>query len=74
MQLSSRIDSLRAHLTNKNPILVDVIAHFQELDRVACRLGLLSRDESFVTRISWWPMIAARGTFSAGKSTFINQY
>jgi GTPase SAR1 family protein len=73
-QLNARIESLRAHLANENPILVDVVASFQELDKVAYRLGLLGTHESFATRISWWPMIAVLGTFSAGKSTFINQY
>lgn len=73
-QLNERIESLRGHLANENPILVDVVASFQELDQVAYRLGLLSRNESFATRISWWPMIAVLGTFSAGKSTFINEY
>jgi GTPase SAR1 family protein len=73
-QLSARVESLRAHLANENPILVDVVGSFQELDKVAYRMGLLDTSESFATRISWWPMIAVLGTYSAGKSTFINQY
>ncbi|MGC8732378.1 MAG: dynamin family protein [Halothiobacillaceae bacterium] len=35
---------------------------------------MLDQDHSFVTQIQWWPMIACLGTFSAGKSTFINDY
>ena len=37
-------------------------------------LGLLNPEQSFATQISWWPMISVLGTFSAGKSTFINHY
>jgi hypothetical protein len=71
-QLSARIESLRAHLKDENPILVDVVASFQELDKVAYRLGLLDKSESYATRIPWWAMVAVLGTFSSGKSTFIN--
>jgi hypothetical protein len=73
-QIQERIEGLRAHLSNENPLLVQVIGSFQELDKVAYRLGLLSHDESFATRIAWWPLISILGTFSAGKSTFINQF
>ncbi len=73
-QIQERIEGLRAHLSSENPLLVDVIGSFQELDKVAYRLGLLSNDESFATRIAWWPLISILGTFSAGKSTFINQF
>ena len=37
-------------------------------------MGLLGRDESFTTQIPWWPLISILGTFSAGKSTFINHF
>jgi GTPase SAR1 family protein len=73
-QIQERIEGLRAHLSKENPLLVEVIGSFQELDKVAYRLGLLSQDESFATRIAWWPLISILGTFSAGKSTFINQF
>ncbi|MEW8195058.1 MAG: dynamin family protein, partial [Candidatus Thiodiazotropha sp.] len=43
-------------------------------DAVAFRLGLLEGDNSFATQIPWWPLISILGTFSAGKSTFINHY
>jgi hypothetical protein len=72
--IQERTNSLRAHLANENPLLVNVISSFQELDRVAYRLGLLDRHESYANKIAWWPMISMLGTFSAGKSTFINQY
>ena len=72
--IQERTNSLRAHLANENPLLVKVISSFQELDRVAYRLGLLDRHESYANKVAWWPMISILGTYSAGKSTFINQY
>ena len=72
--IRQRLDSLREHLRQENPILVDVVDRYRELDRVGYRLGLLSPDESYATSISWWPLISILGTFSAGKSTFINDY
>ena len=73
-QISARIESLRAHLDNENPLLVQAIRSFQELDGVAYRMGLLNNEESYASRIAWWPMVSILGTYSAGKSTFINQY
>lgn len=72
--LNERIESLREHLANENPLLIDIIASFQELDKVAYRLRLLKRDDSFATKIAWWPLVSILGTFSAGKSSFINHY
>jgi predicted GTPase len=72
--LQSRLKSLQENLAAENPILIDAVDSFKELDRVAYRTGLLDIEESFATSISWWPLIAILGTFSAGKSSFINSY
>lgn len=72
--LKARIKSLRSHIKNENPLLVDVVDHFCELDKLAYKLGILTGKESYTTDISWWPLISVLGTFSAGKSTFINHY
>lgn len=72
--LKSRLKSLQDNLATENPILIDAVDSFKELDRVGYRLGLLSPDQSFATTISWWPLISILGTFSAGKSSFINSY
>jgi GTPase Era involved in 16S rRNA processing len=37
-------------------------------------VGLLEDTQTYTESISWWPMISVLGTFSAGKSTFINEY
>ena len=73
-QLKKRLRSLEKHLSEENPILLQTVSSFRKLDRVSHRLGLLEPEESFATRISWWPMISVLGTYSSGKSTFINHY
>ncbi len=73
-QMKKRLRSLEKHLSEENPILLQTVASFRKLDRVCYRLGLLGPEESFATRISWWPMISLLGTYSSGKSTFINHY
>ena len=73
-QLKKRLRSLEKHLTQENPILLQTVSSFRKLDRVCYRLGLLEPEDSFATRISWWPMISVLGTYSSGKSTFINHY
>ncbi len=72
--LKSRLQSLQENLAAENPLLIDAVDSFKELDVIAYRLGLLTKDESFATTISWWPLISVLGTFSAGKSSFINSY
>ncbi len=72
--IESRLQHLESHLEQENPILLSTVRSFRTLDDVAFRLGLLSGDNSFATQIPWWPLISILGTFSAGKSTFINHY
>lgn len=72
--LARRLDSLEAHLKVEHPTLLPVVPTFRRLDRVLYRMGLMDRDQSLATRIPWWPMISVLGTFSAGKSSFINSY
>ena len=66
--------TLEEHLKRENPLLLEPLAEFRKLDRVARGLGLLAPDDSFTRRVPWWPVISLLGTFSAGKSTFINGY
>jgi hypothetical protein len=72
--LQDRLTRLEEHLRKENPVLADAVQSFRRLDDVAYALGLLNSDESFATRVSWWPVVAVVGTFSSGKSTFINHY
>lgn len=73
-QIKQRLDSLEQHLRRENPLLTDAVHSFRRLDRIGYRTGLLADNQSFATRISWWPLISVLGTFSAGKSTFINAF
>lgn len=67
-----RIKSLQNHLKHENPLLVSVVDKFVELDEIGLGLGILNTRDSYTTEISWWPLISILGTFSAGKSSFIN--
>jgi GTPase Era involved in 16S rRNA processing len=73
-EIRHRLNKLEKHLHDESPLLVDAVKGFKELDRIAYRLGLLDRDSSYTTRIPWWPLVAVLGTYSAGKSTFLNSY
>ena len=72
--IENRLKHLETHLAEENPVLLNAVQSYRDLDKVARRLGLLDKNESFATTIPWWPMISILGTFSAGKSTFINDY
>ncbi|MGH8479159.1 MAG: dynamin family protein [Gammaproteobacteria bacterium] len=72
--LAQRLLRLENHLAHENPVLLDVVRSFRRLDRVGYRLGVLDPDESYATRVPWWPLIAVLGTYSSGKSTFINDF
>ena len=72
--IEHRLKQLETHLEQENPVLLNAVQSFRKLDQVAYRMGLLDQDASFATQIPWWPLISVLGTFSAGKSTFINHY
>jgi hypothetical protein len=72
--IRERLIKLESHLNNENPLLLDVVSRFKKLDTVAYKMGLLATNESYATSIPWWPLVSILGTFSAGKSSFINNY
>ncbi len=72
--IRERLAKLEAHLNNENPLLLDVVSKFKKLDTVAYKMGLLKTTESYATSIPWWPLVSVLGTFSAGKSSFINSF
>ncbi|NEX20608.1 dynamin family protein [Thiorhodococcus mannitoliphagus] len=72
--LQQRLKDLESHLEQENPVLLSAVQSFRAVDRVAYRMALLEPNQSFATQIPWWPLISVLGTFSAGKSTFINHY
>lgn len=72
--IRERLEKLETHLNNENPLLLDVVSRFKKLDTVAYKMGLLDTTESYATSIPWWPLVSVLGTFSAGKSSFINNF
>jgi len=72
--IENRLKHLEQHLEQENPVLLSTVQSFRQLDGVAQRMGLLGQEQSLATQIPWWPLVAVLGTFSAGKSTFINDY
>lgn len=76
-QINKRLKSLQKHLADEhpdNPVLAKTVESFRKMDYVGRNMGLIAKDESYATCVTWWPMIALLGTFSAGKSTYINSY
>ena len=73
-ELEARLASLENHLRTENPVLLSAVQSFCKLDVISRRLGFLGADESHATRIPWWPLVAILGTYSSGKSTFINDF
>lgn len=72
--VQQRLTELEAHLEQENPILLNTVQSFRTLDQIAYDMGLLPSNKSFASQIPWWPLISVLGTFSAGKSTFINDF
>jgi len=73
-QLAKRLQHLESHLDDENPLLRQVVRDFRELDRVAHGMGMFGPGDSHAIQVSWWPIISILGIYSAGKSTFINEY
>lgn len=73
-RMKSRLKRLQNHLETENPILVSVVGRYRQIDKISTKMGLIQADESYATQISWWPLVSILGTFSAGKSSFINSY
>ncbi|MBV1863741.1 MAG: dynamin family protein [Rhodobacteraceae bacterium] len=72
--LNNRLARLENHLKAENPALLEVLPTYYTFDKLLYRTGLLDKESSLASRISWWPLISVLGTFSSGKSTFINSY
>ncbi|GAB6887457.1 hypothetical protein JCM13304A_09550 [Desulfothermus okinawensis JCM 13304] len=70
-----RVDKdIREHLERENPVLKEVVDGFFQLDFLLHSIGYLKKSESLTKKMSWWPVISILGTYSAGKSSFINYY
>jgi len=67
-------EELKKHIVLENPVLKDVVDGFLKLDSLFRSIGYFKADESLTKKMSWWPVISVLGTYSAGKSSFINFY
>jgi GTPase Era involved in 16S rRNA processing len=74
MMPEERYIKLKEYLSSENPVLLDVISSYESLDKLGHKIGFITPSDTYTSHISWWPMISLLGTFSAGKSTFINHY
>jgi len=74
MMPDERYTKLKEYLSLENPILLDIIDKYEALDNLGQKIGFLTPSQTYTSNISWWPMISILGTFSAGKSTFMNEY
>ncbi len=72
--LSNRLARLEKHLKAENPVLLEVLPTYYKFDKMLYKMGLMGKQTSLASRISWWPLISVMGTFSSGKSTFINSF
>ncbi len=72
--VKQHLKNLERHLRNESPLLVDAVKGFKQLDREAYRLGLLDKNESYVTQIPWWPLISIVGTDTETKNNFLESY
>lgn len=73
-QIERRLHSLEAHLQQENPVLLEVVQSFRALDNIARRIGFMHHEESYAGHVPWWPIVTVLGTYSSGKSTFVNDH
>ncbi len=73
-QTKDLLKKLEKHLEQENPVLQEVVGSFRQLDQISKGLGYFNHNDSFAIRTPWWPLISILGTYSSGKSTFINSY
>lgn len=73
-RMEKRLNRLQEHLRQENPVLEKVVQSFRNLDGVSRKMGFLLPDQSYALRTPWWPLISVLGTYSSGKSTFLNTY
>ncbi len=73
-QIEQRLHSLEAHLQQENPVLLEVVKSFRTLDGIARSMGFMHHEESYASHVPWWPIVSVLGTYSSGKSTFINDH
>jgi hypothetical protein len=71
---SKYLHNLEKQFTHDNPVLLQALNVFQELDQLEFDLGLIQADETTASKHSWWPIVTLIGGNSTAKARFINSY
>jgi len=66
--------NLEKQFAHDNPVLLQALKVFQEVDQLEYELGLIQADETTASKHSWWPIVSLVGGNSNAKSRFINSY
>ena len=53
-----KLRTLKEHLRQENPLLVDAVEDFLSLDKIGHRMGLLKPGQSYAGQIAWWPLVS----------------
>ncbi|WP_411725986.1 hypothetical protein [Methyloglobulus sp.] len=72
--VSKYLSNLEKHFANDNPVLLNAVKVFHDLDQLEFDLGLIENEETTASKYSWWPIVSLIGGNSTAKSRFINSY
>ncbi len=72
--VSKYLLNLEKQFAYDNPILLQALKAYQEVDQLEYELGLIEADETTASKHSWWPIVSLIGGCSTAKSRFINSY
>ncbi|ASF46694.1 P-loop NTPase family protein [Methylovulum psychrotolerans] len=66
--------NLEKQFAHDNPVLLQALKVFQEVDQFEYDLGLIEAEETTASKHSWWPIVSLVGGNSTAKARFINSY
>ena len=66
--------NLEKQFAHDNPVLLQALKVFHEVDQLEFDLGLIEADETTASKHSWWPIVSFIGGNSTAKSRFLNSY
>lgn len=66
--------NLEKQFAHDNPVLLQAIKVFQEVDQLEYELGLIESEETTASKQSWWPIVSLIGGNTMAKSRFLGSY
>jgi hypothetical protein len=66
--------NLEKQFAYDNPVLLQALKVFQEIDQLEFDLGLIRADETTAMKHSWWPIVSLVGGNSSAKARFLSSY